>query len=402
MIGVGLVRVKEGQSPQAALNKGTVGAAAIAAVFSFLLSRLFLGAEGGYLSVFFASVLGMVAGTLIGMITEHYTGTDTRPVNKIVKACETGPATTLITGMGVGMASAFVPIVIIVATILSSHALAGLYGIAIAALGMLMTLGVQLAVDAYGPIADNAGGLAEMSEFPPAVRDITDELDAVGNTTAAIGKGFAIGSAALTAIILFTAFQQQVGVGTINLMDAKVVAGILLGAVLPYLFSSMAMNAVGQAAFAMIKEVRQQFREKPGILKETDQPDYKRCVDISTAAALKGMVVPGIVAVVTPVLVGFTGGPAMLAGTLIGVTASGVVLAIFMSNAGGAWDNAKKMIESGASQGKGSEAHKAAVVGDTVGDPFKDTAGPSLNILLKLMAIISLVIAPMLKNFWGL
>ncbi len=403
MIGVALVRVKEGQSPQAALNKGTFGAAGIAAVFSFLLSYFFLGGlETGWLSIFFASVLGMVAGTLIGMITEYYTGTDTKPVNKIVKACETGSATNLITGMGVGMVSAFPPIVIIVAAILSSHALAGLYGIAIAALGMLMTLGVQLAVDAYGPIADNAGGLAEMSEFPPAVRDITDELDAVGNTTAAIGKGFAIGSAALTAIILFSAFQQQVGVGVINLVDPLVVSGVLLGAVLPYLFSSMAMNAVGEAAFAMITEVRRQFREKPGILKETEEPDYKKCVDISTASALKGMIVPGVVAVTTPVLVGFIAGPKMLAGTLIGVTSSGVVLAIFMSNAGGAWDNAKKMIEGGASQGKGSEAHKAAVVGDTVGDPFKDTAGPSLNILLKLMAIISLVIAPMLKNFWGL
>jgi K(+)-stimulated pyrophosphate-energized sodium pump len=404
MLGVALVRVKAGQSPQLALNKGTFGAAGIAAVFSFLLCHFFLadsGAVGG-LSVFFASVLGMAAGTLIGMITEYYTGTNTRPVNKIVKACETGAATTIITGMGVGMASAFIPIIIIVAAILGSHALAGLYGIAIAALGMLMTLGVQLAVDAYGPIADNAGGLAEMSEFPAAVREITDELDAVGNTTAAIGKGFAIGSAALTAIILFTAYQQQVGTGVINLMEPKVIAGVLFGAVLPYLFSSMAMNAVGSAAFAMIKEVRRQFREKPGILKETEEPDYKRCVDISTAAALKGMVIPGVVAVLTPVLVGFIGGPVMLAGTLIGVTASGVVLAIFMSNAGGAWDNAKKMIEGGASQGKGSDAHKAAVVGDTVGDPFKDTAGPSLNILLKLMAIISLVIAPMLKNYWGL
>lgn len=403
MIGVGLVRVKEGQSPQSALNKGTFGAAGVAAVFSFLLCHFFLGngALGG-LKVFFASVLGMVAGTLIGMITEYYTGTDTKPVNKIVSSCETGAATTLITGIGVGMASAFIPIIIIVAAILGSHALSGLYGIAIAALGMLMTLGVQLAVDAYGPIADNAGGLAEMSEFPPSVREITDELDAVGNTTAAIGKGFAIGSAALTAIILFTAFQQQVGVGIINLMDPKVVSGVLLGAVLPYLFSSMAMNAVGEAAFAMIKEVRRQFQEKPGILQETEEPDYTKCVDISTAAALKGMVIPGVVAVLTPVLVGFLGGPTMLAGTLIGVTASGVVLAIFMSNAGGAWDNAKKMIEGGASQGKGSEAHKAAVVGDTVGDPFKDTAGPSLNILLKLMAIISLVIAPMLKNYWGL
>ncbi len=407
MIGVGLVRVKEGQSPQAALNKGTFGAAAIAAVFAFLLSHFVLGrgvggGEVGAFRVFLSSILGMGAGTLIGIITEYYTGTNTRPVNKIVKACETGPATTLITGMGVGMASAFLPIVVIVAAILCSNAFAGLYGIAIAALGMLMTLGVQLAVDAYGPIADNAGGLAEMAEFPPAVRGITDELDAVGNTTAAIGKGFAIGSAALTAIILFTAFRQQVGVGAIDLMDPKVVSGALLGAVLPYLFSSMAMSAVGEAAFAMIKEVRRQFREKPGILTETDLPDYKKCVDISTASALKGMIIPGVVAVATPVLVGFLGGPKMLAGTLTGVTVSGVVLAIFMSNAGGAWDNAKKMIESGSSQGKGSEAHKAAVVGDTVGDPFKDTAGPSLNILIKLMAIISLVIAPMLKTFWGL
>ncbi len=407
MVGIGFVRVKEGKSAQAALNKGTFGATGIAVVFSFLLCRLFLGGEsdnGGVaqLSVFFSSVLGMVAGTAIGMITEYYTGTDTKPVNSIVKSCETGPATTLITGMGVGMVSAFPPIVIIIAAILSSFSFAGLYGIAVAALGMLMTLGVQLAVDAYGPIADNAGGLAEMAEFPPAVREITDELDAVGNTTAAIGKGFAIGSAALTSIILFSAFRQQVGVGTIDLMNPKVVCGVLLGAVLPYLFSSMAMKAVGEAAFAMIEEVRRQFREKPGILNETEEPDYKRCVDISTASALKEMIIPGVVAVITPVLVGFVGGPKMLSGTLLGVTASGVVLAIFMSNAGGAWDNAKKMIESGAGQGKGSEAHKAAVVGDTVGDPFKDTAGPSLNILIKLMAIISLVIAPMLKNFWGL
>ena len=407
LIGIGFVRVKEGKSAQAALNKGTFGATGIAVVFSFFLCRLFLGDESNngdiaYLSVFFSSVLGMVAGTAIGMITEYYTGTDTKPVNAIVKSCETGPATTLITGMGVGMVSAFPPIVIIVAAILASFSFAGLYGIAVAALGMLMTLGVQLAVDAYGPIADNAGGLAEMSEFPPEVRGITDELDAVGNTTAAIGKGFAIGSAALTSIILFSAFRQQVGVGVIDLMNPKVVSGVLLGAVLPYLFSSMAMKAVGEAAFAMIEEVRRQFREKPGILNETEEPDYKRCVDISTASALKEMILPGVVAVLTPVLVGFVGGPKMLAGTLLGVTASGVVLAIFMSNAGGAWDNAKKMIEGGASQGKGSEAHKAAVVGDTVGDPFKDTAGPSLNILIKLMAIISLVIAPMLKNFWGL
>ena len=406
-IGITMVRIKEGKSAQAALNRGTFGAAGIAAVFSFILSYFFLGKElnnGGvvYLNVFISSVIGMVAGALIGILTEYYTGTDKKPVIKIVKSCETGPATTIITGIGVGMISTLPPIIIIIAAILPSYYFAGLYGIAIAALGMLMTLGVQLAVDAYGPIADNAGGLAEMSEFPHEIRAITDELDAVGNTTAAIGKGFAIGSAALTSIILFSAFRELVGVGIIDLMNPLVISGVLLGAVLPYVFSSMAMNAVGEAAFAMIEEVRRQFSEKPGILDETEEPDYKRCVDISTASALKGMVLPGIIAVATPVLIGFIGGPTMLAGTLIGVTASGVVLAIFMANSGGAWDNAKKMIESGASQGKGSEAHKASVVGDTVGDPFKDTAGPSLNILIKLMAIISLVIAPMLKNYWGL
>ncbi len=403
-IGIGLVKVKPGRAAQQALNRGTFGAAGIAAVFSFILTFILLKGEGeiSYLSIFLSSVLGMIAGSLIGVLTEYYTGTDTKPVLKIVKACETGAATTLITGMGVGMMSTFFPIVVIVSTILLSFFFAGLYGVAIAALGMLMTLGVQLAVDAYGPIADNAGGLAEMSEFPPEVREITDELDAVGNTTAAIGKGFAIGSAALTSIILFSAFKEQVGLKVIDLMEVKVIAGILFGAVLPYLFSSMAMNAVGEAAFAMIEEVRRQFKEKPGILDETEEPDYRRCVDISTASALKEMLLPGVIAVLTPVLIGFLGGPKMLSGTLIGVTASGVVLAIFMANSGGAWDNAKKMIENGSSQGKGSEAHKAAVVGDTVGDPFKDTAGPSLNILIKLMAIISLVIAPMLKNFWGL
>lgn len=407
LIGIALVKVKEGKSPQTALNKGTFSAAGIAAVFSFLLSYFFLGGSpdnGGitYLAVFIVSVIGMAAGTLIGMLTEYYTGTNKRPVTKIVRSCETGPATTIITGISVGMVSAFPPIVVIIASILPSYYLAGLYGVAIAALGMLMTLGVQLAVDAYGPIADNAGGLAEMSEFPHEIRNITDELDAVGNTTAAIGKGFAIGSAALTAIILFSAYRQQVGVGIIDLMNPLVVSGVLLGAVLPYAFSSMAMKAVGEAAFSMIEEVRRQFREKPGILDETEEPDFKRCVDISTASALKEMIFPGVIAVITPVLVGFIGGPNMLAGTLIGVTASGVILAIFMANSGGAWDNAKKMIEAGSSQGKGSEAHKASVVGDTVGDPFKDTAGPSLNILIKLMAIISLVIAPMLKHYWGL
>lgn len=409
VIGIRFVRIRQGKSPQAALNTGTFCAAGISVVFVALASYFFLGTETfqsgetavGWLPVFVSTVLGMVAGIGIGVLTEYFTGTGTRPVKSIVKASETGPATTLITGMGVGMLSAFPPVIVIIAAIIAGNALAGLYGIGIAALGMLMTLGIQLAVDAYGPIADNAGGLAEMSEFPPEVRDVTDELDAVGNTTAAIGKGFAIGSAALTSIILFTAFRNQVGVGTIDLFDVKVLSGLLLGAVIPYLFSSMAMSAIGEAAFAMIEEVRRQFRERPGILQETEEPDYAKCVDISTTSSLKKMLLPGIISAVTPVLVGFVGGIGMLTGLLMGVTVSGVVLAIFMSNSGGAWDNAKKMIEGGEGGGKGSESHKAAVVGDTVGDPFKDTAGPSLNILIKLMAVVSLVVAPMLKAFWG-
>jgi len=407
LLGIQLVRVRKGQSPQKALNKGTFGAALFAALFVLGISLLYFKGESfpremSSLRIFLAALLGMVAGVSIGLLTEFFTGVNTRPVNAIVKACETGPATTLITGLGMGMLSALPPVLIIVTAILVGEALSGLYGIAIAALGMLMTLGVQLAVDAYGPIADNAGGLAEMAEFPRSVREITDELDAVGNTTAAIGKGFAIGSAALTSIILFTAYREQLGIQIIDLMEVKTLSGVFLGAVIPYLFSSMAMNAIGVAAFAMIEEVRRQFRENPGILDETEEPDYKRCVDISTSAALKKMILPGLTAAVTPVVVGFTGGVYMLSGLLIGVTVSGVVLAIFMSNAGGAWDNAKKMIEAGAAGGKGSAAHKASVVGDTVGDPFKDTAGPSLNILIKLMAVVSLVIAPMLKSFWRL
>ncbi len=400
------VKAKPGSNPQKALNTGTFGAAIIAAILTYpLCVWLFNGetlANGvGPVNVFAASVIGLAAGVLIGMLTEYYTGTNTKPVNTIVEACKTGAATTLITGMGVGMISCFPSVIVIVAAIIGSYAVAGLYGVAIAALGMLATLGIQLAVDAYGPIADNAGGMAEMAGFPEEVREITDELDSVGNTTAAIGKGFAIGSAALTAIILFTAFQKTAGIENINLTDTSVIGGILLGAVIPYLFSSLSMTAVGEAAFAMIEEVRRQFKEKPGILEDTEIPDYKRCVDISTASALKKMLLPGIIAISTPVLVGFIGGIQMLAGVLTGVTASGVVLAIFMSNTGGAWDNAKKMIEGGAAGGKGSEAHKAAVVGDTVGDPFKDTSGPSLNILIKLMAVVSLVIAPMLKAFWA-
>jgi K(+)-stimulated pyrophosphate-energized sodium pump len=404
IIGVSFVRIKEGRSPQRALNAGTFGAAGIAAFIAFLASRFIIrggGPELDSLRVFFSALLGMGAGIALGLLTEYFTGTDRKPVETIVRSSESGTATNIISGVGLGMMSSFPSLLLIIAAVLGGSALAGLYGIAIAALGMLMTLGIQLAVDAYGPIADNAGGLAEMAEFPPEVRGITDKLDAVGNTTAAIGKGFAIGSAALTSIILFSAFRESVGLEVIDLLEVRVLAGVLLGAVIPYLFSALSMNAIGEAAFSMIAEVRKQFREKPGILDETEEPDYRRCIDISTTSALKKMMLPGIIAAATPVLIGFVGGIQMLAGMLIGVTASGVVLAIFMANAGGAWDNAKKMIEEREEKGKGSDAHKAAVVGDTVGDPFKDTAGPALNILIKLMAVVSLVIAPMLAHFHG-
>ncbi len=412
VLGSLLVRVKEGKNPQAALNRGSFGAAIIAAFANFFVIQWFLGSDApvgpwwnlGSFGTWLAMFLGLAAGVGIGLLTEFFTGVGTKPVRAIVRSTETGPATTLITGMGMGMLSTFPPVILIAGAILSSYGLGGLYGVAIAALGMLATLGIQLAVDAYGPIADNAGGLAEMSEMPHNVREVTDKLDAVGNTTAAIGKGFAIGSAALTAIILFAAFKEVVGLKIVELTDVRVVAGLLLGAMIPFLFSSMAMNAIGKAAFAMIEEVRRQFREKPGILNETEEPDYKKCVDISTNSSLQEMILPGLTAAITPLLVGFLGGPQMLLGLLSGVTVSGVVLAIFMSNSGGAWDNAKKMIESGngpKGQGKGSEAHKAAVVGDTVGDPFKDTAGPSINILIKLMAVVALVTAPMMKTFWG-
>ena len=405
-----LVRTKEGGNPQTALNIGTYGAAIVMAGITYVVASAVLTEpvpvpdseiEINAMNVFLATIAGLFAGVMVGTVTEHYCAKHKGPVNQIVKDSETGAATTIISGLAVGMQSTAVPILLIASATVASHYLCGLYGIAIAALGMLSTTGIQLAVDAYGPIADNAGGIAEMSGLPPEVRERTDSLDAVGNTTAAIGKGFAIGSAALTALALFSAFTKQAKVEAIDVSQPKVMAGLFLGAMLPFVFSSMAMKAVGGAANDMIKEVRRQFREIKGLLEGTATADYARCVDISTAAALRMMIAPGLLAISAPVIVGFVFDKYMLAGMLAGVTASGVCLAIFMSNAGGAWDNAKKQIEeepkdAEKNTGKGSDKHHAAVVGDTVGDPFKDTAGPSLNILVKLMSVVALVIAPLL------
>lgn len=406
------VKVKEGGNPQHALNIGEFGAAGLMAVLSYFIITAMLpetwsaatmtGTMFAYSSmgVFWAVVIGLVAGTAIGLITEYYTATGKGPVNSIARQSVTGSATNIISGLGVGMYSTGLPAIVLALAIIGAHHFAGLYGIAIAAVGMLSVTGIQLAVDAYGPISDNAGGIAEMAELPPEVRERTDKLDAVGNTTAAIGKGFAIGSAALTALGLFAAFMQQANVPNIDVANPKILAGLLLGAMLPYVFSAMAMNAVGRAAADMIKEVGRQFAEIPGLREGTAKADSTRCVEISTQAAIREMIAPGLLAVIVPVVIGFID-KSMLGGLLAGVTVSGVLFAIFQSNSGGAWDNAKKTIESGfvidgVTYGKGSDAHKASVVGDTVGDPLKDTSGPSLNILIKLIAVVALVIAPLI------
>jgi K(+)-stimulated pyrophosphate-energized sodium pump len=405
IVGTFFVRVKEeGGSPQAALNTGTFGAAGIMLIVTYFLAVQFIPEEitiAGFkgisgIDIFLATIVGLIAGVLVGITAEYYTSKERAPAHTIAKESETGPATTIIAGVAIGMRSTCLTTIWIAAAILLSHYFAGLYGIAIAALGMLSTTGIQLAVDAYGPIADNAGGIAQMAELPEEVRARTDNLDAVGNTTAAIGKGFAIGSAALTALALFAAFRTQAGVGALDITQPNIMAGLFIGAMLPYLFSAMAMKAVGEAAKDMIMEVRRQFKEIPGLLEGKAKADYAKCVDISTAAAIKKMVAPSLMAIVVPVVFGFVDKEA-LGGLLAGVTVSGVLLAVFQANAGGAWDNAKKWIEEGHMGGKGSEAHKAAVIGDTVGDPFKDTSGPALNILIKLMSVVALVIAPLIK-----